>query len=92
MEYLDGEDWALVEGPVEAHLSAHRYLDDGDLLFERYRYCLSVAASDPRRLADSSEAALLRLVLDALHHRGFPCLLVFDLQYRDLGPGGEAGR
>jgi hypothetical protein len=83
-ECLEGEEWALVSAEVQARLAVHQY-------------CLSVMASDAPRPADSSEAdtpeiALLRYVLDILRRQGVPCLLVFDLQYRDPGARGEIQR
>jgi hypothetical protein len=91
-ECVEREEWALVNSELEARLAVHQFLDDGDLVFERYRYCLSVTAFDSPSPADSSEAALLRLVLDLLRRQGVPCLLVFDLQYRDPATEGREPR
>jgi hypothetical protein len=78
--------WALDAGQVHAELRAHPYVDDGDLVLERYQYALSARVANTTRLADSAEAALLRLVSDSLRRAGMACLLVHDLQYRDHGP------
>jgi hypothetical protein len=76
--------WLLGEGNVEATLSAHPYVDDGDLLFTHYRYVLSASVDNDVRPQDSAEAAYLREVADKLQRdAGLSVLLVLDLQYRD---------
>lgn len=75
--------WSLEEDGVHAELRAHPYIDDGDLVLERYQYVLSCRVSDGRRLTDSPEANLLRMVSEALHKEGIGSLIVHDLQYRD---------
>ncbi len=75
--------WALEEGDVHAELRAHPYLDDGDLVLERFQYALSSRVANGARTADSAEAALFRTVSEALGQGGIPSLLVHDLQYRD---------
>ena len=75
--------WSLDEEGVHAELRAHPYVDDGDLVLERYQYALSSRVPNETRLTDSSEAAMLRLVSEALRKVAVPSLLVHDLQYRD---------
>lgn len=82
--------WSLDEESVHAELRAHPYVNDGDLVLERYQYALSSRVSNDTRLADSSEAAMLRLVSEALRKVSIPSLLVHDLQYRDREISGEA--
>lgn len=81
--------WSVDEDSVHAELRAHPYIDDGDLILERYQYALSSRVPNETRLADSAEAALLRLVSEALRKVSIPSLLVHDLQYRDR-PGSDA--
>jgi hypothetical protein len=82
--------WLLQEGSVEAVLSRHPFLDDGDLLLSRYRYALSAQVSNSGRIQDAPETALLRHVADrVLRGSHLPALLVFDLQYRDR-PGADS--
>lgn len=83
--------WSLDEQGVHAELRAHPYVDDGDLMLRRYQYALSSHVSNGTRLADSAEAALLRLVSEALRKVAVPSLLVHDLQYRDAPKSGAAG-
>jgi hypothetical protein len=80
----DGDGWVLSEGAVEARLGPHPYLDDGELMLQRYRYCLSTTVTGSQRPSDSPGAALLRVVGDLLQRGGgYSCLLVVDLQYRE---------
>lgn len=81
--------WSLDEQEVHAELRAHPYIDDGDLVLERYQYALSSRVANGTRLADSAEAALLRLVSEALRKVAVPSLLVHDLQYRDRAGSAE---
>jgi hypothetical protein len=82
--------WLLQEGSVEAVLSHHPFLDDGELFFSRYRYALSARVANTVRVQDAPETALLRHVADrVLRGSHLPALLVFDLQYRD-GPDGDS--
>ena len=74
--------WSLEEGGVHAELRAHPYVDDGDLMLERYQYALSARVANGTRLADSTEATLLRLISEALRRDQIATLLVHDLQYR----------
>lgn len=73
--------WSIDSGGVHAELHAHPYVDDGELLFSRYRWALSCRVEAGVRLADAPEAALLRVVAEALRREGVPTLLVHDLQY-----------
>jgi hypothetical protein len=82
--------WALDDQDVHAELHDHPYVDDGDLVLERYRYALSARVDADRRLADAAETVLLRLVSESLRKAGLATLLVLDLQYRDRhSPHGE---
>lgn len=80
--------WSLDSQGVHAELRAHPYIDDGDLVLERYQYALSCRVPNGARLADSAEAAMLRLVSESLRKASIPTLLVHDLQYRDR-PGSR---
>lgn len=75
--------WSLDEGEVHAELRAHPYVDDGDLVLERYQYVLSARVAAGTRQTESAEASLLRVVSEALHKAGIAALLVHDLQYRE---------
>lgn len=75
--------WSLVEGDVHAELRAHPYVDDGELVFQRYRYALSARVREDIRLAASAQAALLRQVSESLHQAQMATLLVLDLQFRE---------
>lgn len=75
--------WALDEGEVHADLRIHPFVDDGELVFERYRYALSSRVPHGIRPLDAPETVFLRLVSEALRGDGVPTLLVHDLQYRD---------
>lgn len=75
--------WSLDAKGVHAELRAHPYIDDGELVLERFQYALSCRVANGTRLADSAEAALLRLVSQSLRKIAVPSLLVHDLQYRD---------
>ncbi len=75
--------WSLDEGEVHAELHAHPYIDDGELMFGRYRWALSCRVGNGVRPADAPETALLRVVSEALQRGGIAALLVHDLQYRD---------
>jgi hypothetical protein len=76
--------WLLSRGEVQAHLTEHRYADDGDLPFTRFRYSLSARVANTVRPQDAPATALLREIADLAQHRlGWPVLLVMDLQYRD---------
>jgi hypothetical protein len=77
---------SLDEGGVHAELRQHPYIDDGELLLERYQYALSARVPEGTRPADSGAASLLRVVSEALRKGGIESLLVHDLQYRDRGP------
>ncbi len=85
--------WSLDEGDVHAELRAHPYVDDGDLVLERYQYALSCRVATGSRLTDSAEASLLRVVSEGLRKGGIASLVVHDLQYRDhnraAAPAGE---
>lgn len=81
--------WSMDSGSVHAELHPHPYVDDGELLFSRYRWALSCRVGTGVRLADAPETALLRLVAEALRREGVPTLLVHDLQY--LERQGSAG-
>jgi hypothetical protein len=82
--------WLLQEGTVEAVLTCHPFLDDGELLLSRYRYALSARVPNTVRVQDAPETALLRHVAErVLRGSHLPALLVFDLQYRDR-PGGDS--
>ncbi len=84
--------WLLQEGTVEAVLSRHPFLDDGELLLSRYRYALSARVPNTVRIQDAPETALLRHVADrVMRGSHLPALLVFDLQYRDR-PGGDSAQ
>ncbi len=78
---------SLDEGGVHAELRSHPYIDDGELLLERYQYALSARVPEGSRPADSKEANLLRVVSEALRKGGIESLLVHDLQFRDRGAG-----
>lgn len=80
--------WSLDEGDVHAELRAHPYIDDGDLMLERYQYALSSRVATGQRLNDSAQASLLRVVSEALRKGGIASLLVHDLQYRDRAHAG----
>ncbi len=75
--------WCLDEGDVHAELRAHPYIDDGDLVLQRYQYALSSRVATGTQLTNSAEASLLRVVSEALRKGGITSLLVHDLQYRD---------
>lgn len=75
--------WSLEADPVVADLRAHPYVDDGDLVFQRYPYVLSCRVGGDGRSSDSAEAHLLRAVGEALRGAGIPSMLVHDLQFRD---------
>jgi hypothetical protein len=78
--------WLLREGTVEAVLSCHPFVDDGELLLSRYRYALSARVANDVRIQDAPETALLRHVADRVQRGShLPALLVFDLQYREQG-------
>ena len=83
--------WVLEEGDMRAHLSRHRYVDDGELLLSQYPYAVSsrLAAGRPQ---DSAEAAWLRRIGHRLQETsGWSVLVVLDLQYRDgRGTNGSA--
>ncbi len=86
--------WSLDEGDVHAELRAHPYIDDGDLVLQRYQYALSSRVATGTQLTNSAEASLLRVVSEALRKDGITSLLVHDLQYRDraqsaAGPAGS---
>lgn len=82
---------SVEEGGVHAELHSHPYIDDGELLLERYQYALSTRVPEGTRTADSSQASLLRMVSEALRKGGIESLLVHDLQYRDrVGPPASA--
>lgn len=85
--------WSLDEGHVHADLRVHPYVDDGDLVFESYRYALSARVGGGLRPVGSPEAAVLRLVAESLQRAGLAVLLVHDLQYREsiAGPGPVTG-
>lgn len=84
--------WSLDEGDVHAELRAHPYIDDGELVLERYQYALSARVEQGSRLVDSKEANLLRVVSEGLRQAHVESLLVHDLQYRDRegAPAGSA--
>ncbi|MBV9662265.1 MAG: hypothetical protein JO337_14025 [Acidimicrobiales bacterium] len=84
----DGTVWVLEEGGVRAELRVHPFLNDAELLLERYRYVLGTQVSNGTRLLDAAETALLRLVSEGMQKGGYATLLVHDLQYRD--PRGAA--
>jgi len=84
------ETWILDEGEVHAELRAHSFVDDGDLLLERYQYALSARVELGVRPADSKEAQILRRVSERLRNGAMESLLVHDLQYRDGGSGADA--
>lgn len=75
--------WSLDQGDVHAELRTHPYIDDGELVLQRYQYALSARVSESRRTADSPAAQLLRTISESLRTGGFDTLLVHDLQYRD---------
>lgn len=75
--------WSLDEGEVHAELRAHPYIDDGELMLQRYQYALSCRVASGAQLTNSAEASLLRVVSEALRKGGIVTLLVHDLQYRD---------
>ena len=88
-ERPEERDWVLRDVGVEAYLSEHRYLDDGDLPLGQYRYCLTVTVADMPKPADSVGAGFLRQLGEHLRRGGIACLLVIDLQHRDpLAPTG----
>jgi hypothetical protein len=75
--------WSFDEGEVHTELRAHPYVDDGDLVLERYQFALSARVRAGKRTADSAEASFLRVVGEALRKADIPALLVHDLQYHD---------
>lgn len=83
--------WSLDREGVHAELRAHPYIDDGDLVLERYEYALSCRVANGARPADSAEAVMLRFVSESLRKISIPSLLVHDLQYRDRPGPAEAG-
>jgi hypothetical protein len=83
--------WSLEEGEVHAELRVHPYIDDGELVLERYQFALSTRVPDRTRPADSAEANFLRVVAEALRKGQIPSLLVHDLQYRDRVGAAAAG-
>jgi len=80
------DTWALEHSDVQAQLRAHHFIDDGDLVLERYQYALSSRIEHGGRPTDSRPANLFRQVSARLRAEGMDCLLVHDLQYRDGGP------
>lgn len=83
--------WALAADDVHAELRIHPYVDDGELVFERYQYALSCRVANGGRATDSAEARLLRRISELLRKGGVGTMLVHDLQFRDRGPTVEAG-
>jgi hypothetical protein len=85
-----GNGWVFAEGPVRAILGEHPYVDDGELLFSRYRFVLSARIANEGRPQDSPEAASLRRVAQKIQQgSGWPVLVVHDLQYRDRGSADD---
>lgn len=86
----DGRRWEIRDAATTATLYEHRYLDDGDLFLSRYQYVLSGRTAAESRPQDTPEAAFLRRVGSALQQAtSWPVLLVLDLQYREVVPGGD---
>lgn len=96
-----GEDgtWTLREGETVAVLGVHRFTDDAELPFGRYRYSFSARVPAEIRPQDSVAGAMLRRLAQRLDECcGWPVLLVHDLQFREAlheadppaPPSGEA--
>jgi hypothetical protein len=84
--------WSLTNGEVEARLSEHPYVDDGDLPFTRFKYSLSARVANTVRPQEAPATALLRRTAELVQRQlGLSVLLVMDLQYRDreLDPAGD---
>ncbi|HUJ65739.1 MAG TPA: hypothetical protein VLX59_09395 [Acidimicrobiales bacterium] len=84
--------WSLTDGEVEARLSEHPYVDDGDLPFTRFKYSLSARVANSVRPQDAPATALLRRTAELVQRQlGLSVLLVMDLQYRDHEVDGAGG-
>jgi hypothetical protein len=84
--------WSLTDGEVEATLSQHPYVDDGDLPFTRFKYALSARVANTVRPQEAPATALLRRTAELVQRQlGLSVLLVMDLQYRDqeADPAGD---
>jgi hypothetical protein len=84
IEDPDTGAWLLSHGDVQADLTEHRYADDGELTFSRFRYSLSARVPNTVRPQDAPATTLLRRIAGLTQRQlGWPVLLVIDLQYRD---------
>jgi hypothetical protein len=76
----DDTRYTARKGDVVVELSEHRFLDDRRLPLSRYRYDLAARVTSAS-VMDSDEARMLRHVHGQVRAKGYPALLVVDLQF-----------